>query len=224
MTTSSNDPEALRAEIEQTRSNLSQNVNALGEAVTPGNIARRQKDKAKGAAVGLKDKIMGSAENAASTVGDKASGMTSNVSSSAGGAASGVGGTLSSDGDTVTGAPQMAKSQAQGNPLAAGLIALGAGWLLGSLLPASQREQQAASQLKEQAKPLVGEAQQVAKEAAAELKEPAQQAAESVKGTAQEAVETVKAEGQSAAEDVKSSAQSSKGNVQEHKQNPSTSL
>jgi hypothetical protein len=217
MTTSSNDPEALRAEIEATRANLSRDVNALGDAVTPGNIARRQTDKAKGAAVGLKDKIMGSAESAASSVGDKASGMTSNVSGSASGAAGSVG-------DTVGGAPQMAKAQTQGNPLAAGLIALGAGWLLGSLLPASQREQQAAGQLKEQAKPLVGEAQQVAKEAAAELKEPAQQAAESVKSTAQDAAQTVKAEGQSAADDVRSSAQSSKENVQDHKQNPSTSI
>ena len=38
---SSNDPDQLRAEIERTRSDLSQNVNALGEAVTPGNIAKR---------------------------------------------------------------------------------------------------------------------------------------------------------------------------------------
>ena len=130
--TTSNDPEALRAEIEQTRSNLSQNVNALGEAVTPGNIARRQKDKAKGAAVGLKDKIMGSAENAVSAVGDKASDLGSNVGGGVSGAAGGVGGTVSSVGGTVSSAPQTAMSQAQGNPLAAGLIALGAGWLLGS--------------------------------------------------------------------------------------------
>ena len=33
--TTSNNPEELRTEIEQTRANLSQNVNALGEAVTP---------------------------------------------------------------------------------------------------------------------------------------------------------------------------------------------
>src|SRR5215210_981680 len=127
------DPDALRAEIEQTRTNLSQNVNALGEAVAPSNIARRQVDKAKGAAVGIKDKVMGSAENAASTVGDKASG--------AGGA---VGGGVSNVGQTAT-------AQAQGNPLAAGVIALGAGWLLGSILPASSREQQAAARIKEQA-------------------------------------------------------------------------
>jgi hypothetical protein len=89
MTTSNtNDPEALRAEIEQTRANLSQNVNALGEAVQPSNIAKRQVSKVTGAATGLKDKVMGSAEDTMSTVHGKATGVTS-----------GVGGTVSSVGD-----------------------------------------------------------------------------------------------------------------------------
>src|SRR3712207_2987082 len=86
--TISNDPEVLRAEIEQTQARLSQDVNALGEAVTPRNIARRQADKAKGAAVGLKDKVMGTAEDAASSVQDRVSGVTGSVSGSVSGSAS----------------------------------------------------------------------------------------------------------------------------------------
>ena len=208
--TTTNNPDELRAEIEQTRANLSQNVNALGQAVTPGNIARRQVDKAKGAATGVKDKVMGSAEGHASALGEKASGVGGSVSGSVGNAG------------------QTAKAQAQGNPLAAGVIALGAGWLLGSLLPASAKEREAASLVKEQATPLLNQAQEAAKEAAKEtaeqLKEPAMQAADSVKSTAQDAAQTVKAEGQSAAEDVKSSAQDSKENVQGHQSQPGTSL
>jgi gas vesicle protein len=208
--TTTNNPDELRAEIEQTRANLSQNVNALGEAVQPSNIARRQVDKAKGAATGVKDKVMGTAEGHASTLSDKASGVGGSVSGSVGNAG------------------QTAKAHAQGNPLAAGVIALGAGWLLGSLLPASAKERQAASAVKEQATPLLSQAQEVAKEAAKEtaeqLKEPAMQAADSVKSTAQDAAETVKAEGQSAAEDVKASAQDSKQNVQGHQSQPGTSL
>jgi gas vesicle protein len=211
--TNTNDPDALRAEIEQTRANLSQNVNALGEAVQPSNIAKRQVSKVTGAATGLKDKVMGSAEGAASSVGDRASGVGNTVS--------GVGGSVS---DSVSNAGQTAKAQAQGNPMAAGLIALGAGWLLGSLLPASSREREAASAVKEQATPLIGQAKEVAKETAEELKEPAMSAAESVKTTAQDAAETVKAEGQSAAENVRSSAQDSKENVQQHQSSPGTSL
>jgi hypothetical protein len=77
--TTSNDPDELRTEIEQTRANLSQNVNALGEAVTPGAIARRQVDKVKGAGVGVKDKIMGSAQDARSSVAGSASSSASSV-------------------------------------------------------------------------------------------------------------------------------------------------
>lgn len=216
-TTNPNDPDALRREIEETRANLSQNVNALGEAVQPSNIAKRQVSKVTGAATGVKDKIMGSAEDTASTVGGKASSLGQSVSD-AGSAVS----------DTVGNAGQTARTQAQGNPLAAGMVALGAGWLLGSLLPATARERQAASTVKEQATPLVGQAQdmakEIAKETAEELKEPAMAAADSLKTTAQDAAQTVKAEGQSAAEDVKSSAQDSTSTVQQHQSSPGTSL
>src|ERR671939_898083 len=102
--TISNDPEVLRAEIEQTQARLSQDVNALGEAVTPGNIARRQVDKAKGAAVGIKDKVMGSAEGAASSVTDRAHGVTGSVQGTVGGAVSGTAGAVGQ-------APQAVKSR-----------------------------------------------------------------------------------------------------------------
>jgi hypothetical protein len=204
--TTSNDPEELRTEIEQTRVNLSQNVNALGEAVTPGAIARRQVDKVKGAGVGVKDRIMGSADDARSSVSGS------------------VGGSASSLGDSAGNVQQAAVRKAQGNPLAAGLIALGAGWLVGSLLPASDKERQAAATVKEKAQPVVSEAQSVAKDAAQNLQQPAQDAVESVRTTAQDAAETVKAEGQTAGQDVKASVQDSKDTVQQHQQRPDTSL
>ena len=46
MTTSS-DPEQIRAEIEQTRSSLSNDVDALADQANPRNIARRQVDTVK---------------------------------------------------------------------------------------------------------------------------------------------------------------------------------
>lgn len=98
---SNNDPEQLRQEIQQTRSNLSQNVNALGEAVTPGNIARRQVDKVTGTAAGLKDKVMGTAE-------DFRDEHTGN--------GPGVGDRVSHVGDRAGELPQQAKRKAQGNP------------------------------------------------------------------------------------------------------------
>ena len=46
------------------------------------------------------------------------------------------------------------KAKAEGNPLAAGLIAFGAGLLISGLIPSSQKEQQAVSTLQEKAEPL----------------------------------------------------------------------
>ena len=46
----SNDPEQIRREIERTRTELSDNVNALGDKVNPGSIAKRQVGRVRGAA------------------------------------------------------------------------------------------------------------------------------------------------------------------------------
>jgi gas vesicle protein len=110
--------------------------------------------------------------------------------------------------------------QTQGNPLAAGLIAFGVGWLVSSLLPASQKEQELAQQaetmLRENKDTLLAPAKEMAQEMGEQLKPAAQDAVESVKSTAQDAAQTVKDEGQSAVEDVKGQAQDSKDTVQSH--------
>ena len=120
-------------------------------------------------------------------------------------------------------APDQVIRQTQGNPLAAGLIAFGVGWLVSSLLPTSEKEKQLASQaesaVREHSQPLVDQAKQVAQEAAENLKPAAQEAVESVKATAQDGVQTVKAEGQSAAQDVKGQAQDSRQSVQSQARN-----
>jgi gas vesicle protein len=115
-------------------------------------------------------------------------------------------------------APEAITRQAQGNPLAAGLIAFGVGWLVSSLLPASEKETQLASQaesaVREHKDQLVQPAKQVAQEMGEQLRPAAQQAVEEVKATAQDAAQTVKDEGQSAAQDVQGQAQQSKETVQ----------
>lgn len=192
--TTSDDPDVIRADIERTRSELSRDVNALGESVTPGNLARKGADEIKDRAVGLKDSIMGSAGDAGHATSQTASSMVSSV------------------GDATQGAASTVKRQTRGNPLAAGVVALGLGWLVGSLLPATAKEQQVAEAVKDRAAPMLDEAQstvkQVASESAERLKEPVQEAVQSVKAHAQESVQTVKQEGQSAAQDVTASAKS----------------
>ena len=58
--TSASDPEQIRREIERTQRNLSQDVDALTEKVTPGKIVERRLDRARSSANRLKDKVMGS--------------------------------------------------------------------------------------------------------------------------------------------------------------------
>lgn len=189
MTTS---PDQIRLEIERTRSELSDNVNALGDKVSPGSIARRQRDKVRDAASGVKNAVMGSAADAKQMSGDTASSLK----------------------DSVTDAPNAVARRAQGSPIAAGLIAFGAGLLVSSLLPASRVEQQAAETVKQQTEPLVAELTDAAKDAADNLKEPAQQAVASVKDSAVDAADAVKADSTEAIADVKDQAQDSKETVQ----------
>jgi hypothetical protein len=113
-------------------------------------------------------------------------------------------------GEAVRQAPRRAKRKAQGNPLAAGMIAFGLGMLVSSLIPSTEKEREAVSQLQENLEPVKEKASEVARDIGEGLKPAAQGAAESVKTTAQVSVESVKQEGQSAAADVKDQAQASK--------------
>ena len=195
--TTSNDPDVIRAQIQATRAGLSNDVNELGDKVSPGQIAKRQRDKVSGAVMGVKDHIMGSAADAKSSTGDA----------------------MASVGDTLSDAPGKVARQTQGSPLAAGLIAFGTGLLLSALIPASRPEAQAAAAIKDQAQPLVDQLTEAGKDAAGNLQEPAQQALESVKSTASDAVDTVKDEGVSAASDVKDQALDAKDTVAQQASN-----
>ncbi len=227
--TTSNDPEQIRREIERTQAALSTDVNALTDKVTPSRIAQRRVDAVRGTANRWKDKVMGSDPAPHDSAGrpatygrvgdpsptDRARHLAGTASDSISGtaqsAASTISETASQAASTVQGAPQAVVRQTRGNPLAAGLIAFGAGWLVSSLLPASQREQQLAQQAKERASELSQPVAEAAKEAAVEmrdnLQEPAQQALESVRAAATDAGQTVAEEGRSAAQDVQGHAQ-----------------
>lgn len=199
--TTSNDPDQIRADIERTRAELSDNVDALTDTANPKNIANRQVDKVKDAARGVRDKVMGSPDDPYDT-------------GSVGDARTAVQDRASKVGDAVSNAPGQLEQKARGNPLAAGLIAFGAGLLVSSLIPSSQREQQAVSQLQHNLEPLKEKAVDAAKEIAGNLQEPAQQAAQQVQATATEAVQNVKDEGVAGKDQVQDQAQQAKDTVQ----------
>ena len=142
----SSDPEVIRQQIEDTRRELSYDVDALNEKVNPARVVDRRVTAAKGRLSNIKEKVMGSAQDTTS----QAHGMASNAAGSVQGAASSAADSVQSAASTavstVQQAPDMAIRQTQGNPLAAGLIAFGVGWLVSSLLPASEKEKQLAQQ------------------------------------------------------------------------------
>ena len=214
----SSDPDVIRRQIEDTRRELSYDVDALNEKVNPARVMDRRVTAAKGRVTGLKDKVMGTAHDTKQS----AQGTAANAAGSVQGAASNAAGTVQDAAHSAAGAiqsaPDAAIRQTQGNPLAAGLIAFGVGWLVSSLLPATQKEQQLAQQaetaVRENKDALLAPAKQAAQEIGDQLKPAAQDAVESVKSTAQDAAATVKSEGQSAAQDVQGQAQQSKESVQ----------
>ena len=216
--TTSNDPEAIRRQIEQTQRELSYDVDALNEKVNPSRVVDRRVSAAKGRVSRVKDRVMGSAQDTRASAQYRAQDAAGTVQDRAHDAAESVQGAAQQAAHAVQQAPDTIVRQAQGNPLAAGLIAFGVGWLVSSLLPTSEKEKQLASQaesaVKDHSQPLVDQAKNVAQEIGDNLKPAAQEAVESVKSTAQEGVQTVKAEGQSAAQDVQGQAQQSRQSVQ----------
>jgi len=202
------DTEHIRRQIEGTRRELSSDVNALTEKVTPSRIVGRRVDRARDSLTNVKERIMGSAHSTTGTMSSAASGTAERVSAVASDAA-----------DTVRSTPYAVRRQTEGNPLAAGLVAFGAGWLISSLLPTTRKEKELAAQAKDVAadrlQPVAQQVQQAATEIKDNMREPAQQAVESVKSTAGSATDTVTEESRQAAQHVTGRAGDAKDNVRD---------
>ena len=216
---SQQNPEEIRAEIEATRARLGADVDAVSEKVTPDRVVDRQKSKVRGKVQDVREHVMGSSDDHSG--GSDLRGEAAHRAEQARDAAQNV--------------PSAAKSKARGNPFAAGLIALGAGWLIGSALPSSQKEQDLAAKAADRAQPHAQGAAESAKDNAksmakdavknvamnvvTDVKEPAKDAAQSVKETAQSGAQEVKEEGKSQGQHLKSSAQGSAQNVKGQSKN-----
>jgi hypothetical protein len=219
----SSDPDQIRDEINQTQRELSADVDALTEKLSPPRIVERRVQATRDAMTNVKDKIMGSTGQGAPEARETTSSQTASVgqaiTSGASTARDSAAAAVSSAADAARSAPDRVRRGATGNPLAAGLIAFGAGWLLSSLLPASAPEQQVATQVKdfatEHGRPVAQQLGEAGQQAAEQLRESAQQRAESVKDTAADAASTVSGEAQTAASHVTSQAQESASAVRE---------
>lgn len=163
----------MSRDIEDTREDLSRNLDALSDKVSPSRMVERRVQRARGGLYRMRDKVMGSAHG----VGDTASSVGSTVS------------------DTASSTAGTVREKTEGNPLAAGLIAFGAGWLVSSLMPPSQKETEIAGKLvdvaKEQGQPIAQEAAQVGREMGGALKEKATEAAQDVRSSAEDSAKHV---------------------------------
>lgn len=177
----STDPTEIRAQIENTRANLSEDVDALAYRANPAHVAERQVAKVKESGSRLLDRVLGSAEDVRDSAVD----------------------TMHSVGDV----PDAARRRTQGNPLAAGAVAFGLGLLVAAAFPPSRKEQQLAEDLKEKAQPLTDKVTSAAQDVAQNLSGPAQDAVDSLKESATDAVAAVQQEGTEAVADVQDAAQ-----------------
>ncbi|MDZ5621418.1 DUF3618 domain-containing protein [Nocardioides bizhenqiangii] len=186
--------EQLTGQIADTRQDLSRDVDALYDKVSPGRMVERRKEAVRSRLSTFKDSVMGSAGSA----GGSAQGAAGSVKDTASNATSAVAGTAQSAVGTI-------ERQTQGAPLAAGMVAFGAGMVISALIPASDKEAQAAQRLTEAVKdsPIADEAKAVGQEIGDNLKESATQAAQEVRSSAQDSAASLKEEGQSSAQTVK---------------------
>ncbi|MBI4943440.1 MAG: DUF3618 domain-containing protein [Actinobacteria bacterium] len=231
----------LRREIDRTRGDLTRDVDMIAEKTSPSRIVERRVERTRQGLTGLKDRIMGHSDDApgrdgdpygagyygagysgggryeypgdpGAPGGDDGPGVADRLRGGVGSARESVGSAKAGLSDATSTMTHRARDQAEGNPLAAGLVAFGIGWLVSSVLPASQAETRAARQAQDAARshggPIAEQAKQAASEIGENLKGTAQEAVDQVKGHAQEAAQQVRDDGMSAAQTVRDDARS----------------
>lgn len=114
--TSDDDIEATRAQIEQTRSEMSTTINAIQEKLSPANLAEQAKDT-------VRDATIGKAQNFMNDATDTAREAVSNAGDTALSAVNNAGDTARSAGTSLIGTIRQ-------NPIPAALAGLGLGWLI----------------------------------------------------------------------------------------------
>ena len=179
--------EELTSQIEDTRQRMASDLDTLQDRVSPSAIVERRKQAVRGGISSIKDKVMGTAQSATDSVSEGVSGTGSSVASTA-------------------------QERFEGAPLAAGVVAFGAGVVLASLVPASRVEADAAHRVvetaKEKGQPLLDEARAAGEEVASNVKKSAVYSAQQIKDSAQESAHTVQDEAQSSAGTVRDQASS----------------
>lgn len=211
-------PDEIRRDIEGTRADLGETITELEDRVSPKRIKERQTERFRSRWQDARQQMTGTREKVRNRV------MGSHDDNSGGGGGGGRGQQAREQLSDVREeaahraqeGTEQARRQVQGNPLAAGLVAFGAGALASSLLPSSKREQQVTRQLRERAEePLRTELQEVGEHVQEGFREQAQERVKEVGKEAVKAAARTGSEAQDSAKRVKDDAQESAREVRE---------
>jgi hypothetical protein len=163
----------LRRDMQERRAAISDTVDQIQNRVSPSHVAARGRYRVRTRVVRWKDNIMGQMEQGDGGMRERAGEMT----------------------ESVRQAPSAVERYTRGNPVAVGLMAVGAGALIASMLPETRQEQRMAQRI-----------QPEMEKAASEMKEAGREVAEDVKDTAQEGMSRVQESAKSAGQEVKEEA------------------
>lgn len=187
----------IRQDIERTRAELTQDTDRLVNRADPRAAIDRRANRMRRKAGEVKDRVMGSIPSQGSSKDSTGSSIRQNAGQMA---------------DAVKSAPQQAVQQTQGNPLAAGLIAFGAGLLAASLISESRAERRAAREVQDRAGTMIAPAEQALSESVDRVKEQATESArdagESLKESASDRAQST---GEQARHEAKSTSEKMRG-------------
>jgi ElaB/YqjD/DUF883 family membrane-anchored ribosome-binding protein len=155
----------VRDEIDATREQLGQKLDAIGDRVSPGRILERRKDRVADRFRALRERVMGSAEDG-----------TEHLTEAIGAARQ---------------APTAARERTQGNPLAAGAVAFGVGMLASSLWRPTPTERRAAEAAVDIAPALTEGIMETGRDAMDAVKEQASAATDELRASAGDAAHDI---------------------------------
>ncbi len=211
------EPDRIRGEIEATRMELTRDVDALADRTVPTRMARRRWSATKRRVRGISDRVMGTPASryggeAAHSVADSVRDRASAAAGTGRDAVEQVGEQARNVADTVRRGPAIVGRQTQGNPVAAGMIAFGAGLLAASLIPVSDLERRAGRRLSDHGGELVEPVRRPLAESAQQIREGL---TESVTDAAQQVRQRAAEGAQATAEQTRSSVQATVGETRE---------
>jgi hypothetical protein len=183
-------PEELREELSAKREDLSRDLEAIGDRVSPGRMVERRQAAVKMKFSDLRERAMGAKDAAGEHL------------------HSGAGSTASTMTDAVSRVGETTRARTEGNPLAVGLVAFGAGLVAATVFPATRREQQLAQQAQPALEQAAAKVAPAAQHVVEEIRPVAAEAVQDLRDDAKEAATHVKEEATAAAADTKQAARS----------------